>query len=108
MSKLETVVRPFQAGDVFTARVLPPVQPPAAPPAPITATWGKGISLLSTAIGKTDFKFGVVHTEVDRKTHTVRVTNPDDENQFVDVQRIDQLRLKDENGVMSTWNLNNP
>jgi hypothetical protein len=49
-----------------------------------------------------------VHTEVDRKTHTVRVTNPDDENQFVDVQRIDQLRLKDENGVMSTWNLNNP
>jgi hypothetical protein len=108
MSKLETIVRPFQAGDVFTARVLPPVQPPAAPPAPITATWGKGISLLSTAIGMSDWKIGVVHTEIARKTHTVRVENPNDASQYLDVQRIDQMRLQDENGVQSTWNFNNP
>jgi hypothetical protein len=108
MNKLETIVRPFQAGDVFTARVLPPVHLPAAPPAPVTATWGQGISLLSTAIGINDLKIGVVHTEIARKTHTVRVENPDDPNQYVDVQRIDQLRLQDENGVESTWNLHNP
>ena len=33
-------------------------------------------------------------SEIDRKTHIKRVENPDDPSQFVDVERIDQIALR--------------
>lgn len=47
-------------------------------------------------------------TEVNRVTKKVRITNPDDEEQFVDVLRIDNLTFKDTvTGELWTWTRGN-
>jgi len=94
---LEKVVRPFQAGDVFTARVLPPTQPAITPPAPSHSEWGGPIQLIAKGIGVRDLNTGGKHwSEVSRTSHVVRVTNPQDPEQYV--ERVSQLHLQDENG----------
>lgn len=110
MNKLETAVRPFQTGDVFTARVLPPMQAETVPPDPISVKWGKPISLM---LAKAGGKWEVIakwpsEDEIARTTSTVRVTNPTDPSQYVDVERIDSLTLRAENGLARTLTLNNP
>jgi hypothetical protein len=104
--KLETVVRPFQIGDIFSARVLPPAQPLTTTAEPVVAIWGKEISLQATALGIHNWKIGVIHNEISRTTITKRVTNPTDASQYVDVQAIKTLRTKDENGVEQSFNFN--
>jgi len=43
--------------------------------------------------------------EDSRKTETVKVYNPDDRSQFIEVERINQLVMKDKNtGNKWTWN----
>ena len=103
---LERIIRPFQQNDVFTAKVLPPIQPNVASTADVSVTWGQGTSLLAKAIGTKNFRFGVLD-ELDRKTSTVRVTNPDDAAQYVDVKRIDYLKMQDEDGLIHEFNFNN-
>jgi len=105
-NNFEGIVRPFQEGDVFTARVLDPVQT-TLDPEDIEVEWGDASPLLAKAIGIRDLNSGNLH-EVSRKTSTVRITNPTDPDQFVDVERIDELRLKDERGQESKWYFNNP
>ncbi len=107
--KLEQVIRPFQNGDVFTARTLAPVEQPAVPNTdPIVVSWGAESSgdytsfALSGLVGGT-----VVYSEKSRVTNTVRVTNPQDDSQFVDVERIEKLVLAATNGDEIHFNLNN-
>lgn len=97
---LEKVVRPFQAGDVFTARVLPPTQPPVTPPTNTHSEWGGPIQLIAKAIGVRDLNTGGKHwSEVSRTSHVVRVTNPTDPEQYVDVERTTAMHLVDETGA---------
>jgi hypothetical protein len=95
MPKLEQVVRPFQAGDVFTAKSLPAVQPVTTIKPDIVVIWGKPINLQMKAIGITNLFGGQRLSEVSRTTRTRRVTNPQDETQFVDVEEITTLRMQD-------------
>lgn len=45
-------------------------------------------------------------TEISRATKTVRITNPNDPTQFIDVERISSLTLKDsQTGETWGWNL---
>lgn len=117
MSKrLEQVVRPFQQGLVFTARTLPPPPnqagpslgfDPSYPAEDIVQEWGGTIQLLYKAIGVKNLYGGAELTEVSRQTTTVRVENPDDPTQFVDVERIQKLHMRDENGADHFLTLNN-
>lgn len=94
--KLESIVRPFAPGDVFTAQLLPPVQPPFAAKPPITQRYGNAITLQLKGIGITNLFGGAKLTEKSRTTKTVRITNPNDDQQFVDVQKILSMKLVDE------------
>lgn len=107
-TRLEGIVRPFAKSTVFTARSLPPVQPVVTPPADVTATWGDAISLHMKPNGLSKWYISVELTEDSRVTHTERVTNPDDEAQYVDVEVLDALHLKDSNGQIHKWTFNNP
>lgn len=46
-------------------------------------------------------------SEISRTTHTVRVTNPDDPTQFVDVEVADAIVFKDADGNTLQQNFNN-
>lgn len=95
-AKMEGVVRPFAPGDVFTAQLLPPVQPVVTAKPAITVAYGNAITLQLKGIGITNLFGGAKLTEKSRKTKTVRITNPNDDSQFVDVQKILSMKLVDE------------
>lgn len=97
MPKLEQVVRPFQAGDVFTSKSLPAVQPSTVVKPDIVVIWGKPITLQMKAIGITNLFGGQRLSEVSRTTRTRRVFNEQNENQWVDVEEIQTLRMRDAN-----------
>ena len=50
---------------------------------------------------------GLVFTEKSRVTTTVRISNPQDANDFVDVERIDRISFQGPDGVIRTFVLNN-
>ena len=50
---------------------------------------------------------GLIFTEIERKTTTVRITNPQDSEDFVDVERIDQISFLGPDGVIRTFVLTN-
>lgn len=95
-AKLESIVRPFQTGDVFTAQVLPPVQPVNVAKPAITVLYGNAIQLQLKGIGITALYGGAKLKEKSRTTKTVRITNPTDPEQFVDVEKILSMKLVDE------------
>jgi hypothetical protein len=49
-----------------------------------------------------------VYTEIERETETVRVTNPSDATQYVDVQRIKSILFRGPDGIDVRFNLNPP
>jgi hypothetical protein len=49
-----------------------------------------------------------VYTEIDRTTETVRVRNPDDSTQYVDVARIKSIRFQGPDGVHVRFDLKPP
>ncbi len=54
-----------------------------------------------------DFVDGLVFTEKSRETTTVRITNPLDTDDFVDVERIDKISFDGPDGRVRTFVLNN-
>jgi hypothetical protein len=99
---LERVVRPFQRDDVFTARVLAPVQPAVAPNTDNPEiTWkGEADNSVAPAPDISQFKVKITWDEDEdkRKTEKIRVTNPDDPSQYIDVERIKQMVMKSSSG----------
>jgi hypothetical protein len=49
-----------------------------------------------------------IYTEVERTTETVRVRNPQDANQYVDVARIKSIRFRGPDGTVSRFDLKPP
>lgn len=96
---LEKVVRPFQSGDVFAPRVMPPTQPAAfvTEGDTSTMTWA-GSNTGDYDLGPDATVFGFdVRWEEDksrRETETVRVENPEDESQYVEIERINKAVFK--------------
>lgn len=54
-----------------------------------------------------DAALGLIFTETTRQTTTVRITNPSDPADFVDVERIDRISFSGPDGVIRTFVLNN-
>lgn len=104
--KLENIVRPFQDGDVFTAKLLPPVQPNFEALPPITRLYGDAITLQLKGIGITNLYGGAKLQEISRTTKTVRISNPTDASQFVDVEKILTMKLRDEQDKEHFFNFN--
>ncbi len=50
---------------------------------------------------------GLIFTETERQTTTVRIENPLDSTQFVDVERIDQITFLGPDGLARTFVLTN-
>jgi hypothetical protein len=97
---LEKIVRPFQLTDVFTARVSPPEIPateePSSEPNSVLEWAGSAEAKWEEEPAPATLGFTVEWTEDKsrRVTETVRVTNPDDDDQFIDVERIQKMVLK--------------
>ncbi len=54
-----------------------------------------------------DEGLGLIFTETARLTTTVRISNPLDVNDFVDVEKIDQISFRGPDNVIRTFVLNN-
>ncbi len=54
-----------------------------------------------------DEGLGLIFTETARLTTTVRISNPLDANDFVDVEKIDQISFRGPDNVIRTFVLNN-
>jgi len=95
---IERIVRPFQLTEVFTARVLPPNQdkPPEEQ---------KNVVIIVKSSADKDyidepppafmgFQAEWVEDKKRRVTDTVKITNKDDPEQFVEVERIKSMVLQ--------------
>ncbi len=102
---LEEVVRPFQQTDVFSARNLVPTAARVLPlpaesesePEKAEATWaGEQSSTWQTTPAPilTGFKTEWKEDASQRETEDIRVENPDDSSQYVDVKRIKKVVFK--------------
>lgn len=99
---LERVVRPFQLGDVFTARTVMPAVPPsgvAESPDVCVLTWtGPNPGQFDDIPDSTIFNNFKVEWEEDkskRVTETVRITQDDEPENYVDVERMKSTVMTD-------------
>jgi hypothetical protein len=98
MSSIERIVRPFQIGDVFRARVLPPSQLPLEVPEDVAVTWEGRADSTFTELDpglQINFKVEFEEDRTRRESRLMKVVNPDDENQKVFIERIDKMVFKD-------------
>jgi hypothetical protein len=108
MTSLERIVRPFQSKDVTPPqRILNPSEPPVdnvliqCGQNGSTKTFNSSFS--STVTSYVEAK----HRELSRATQVKRITNPDDETQYVDVELIDKLKTSGVNGKETTFSYKN-
>jgi hypothetical protein len=106
VKNIEGVIRPFQLEDVFTARSLPPAPVVVQSDSPVF-TWGKPNPTDLEKYAPFIMTFEAEFSEESRTTEVVRIENPDAPEQFVDVERITNLVLANEEGQKIKWNLNN-
>jgi hypothetical protein len=98
MSNLEKIVRPFQTGDVFRARRLPPSQLLVTAPELVSVDWeGRADSTYSEEDPNLQINFKVEFEEdkTKRESKLMKVVNPDDEDQKVFIERVDKFVFKD-------------
>lgn len=97
---LERVVRPFQAGDVFTARSIIPGIPPdgiqLSTDEPLLVWGGPNpgkYTDVPSDLQLIGFKVDMTEDSSKRVTETVRVENPTDPEQYVVIDRIKQTTM---------------
>lgn len=108
MTSLERIVRPFQSKDVTPPqRIFNSSETPVdnvlvqCGQAGSTKTFNSSHS--STVTSYVENK----HRELSRETSVKRITNPDDDTQYVDVELIDRLRTSGVNGQETTFSYKN-
>jgi len=108
VTSLERIVRPFQSRDVTPPqRILNPSAPPVdnvliqCGQSGSTKTFNSSFSSTITAYVENK------HRELARETTVKRITNPDDETQYVDVELIDRLKTSGVNGQETTFSYKN-
>lgn len=103
---LELVVRPFVGRSIAPERVPTPQQKPQENVQVRVACSGSKPMLYSWW---TVAEFKVVdgsHSEIARKTEVVRVRNPEDPEQYVDIERVRELTMRDDNDYRSKTRYN--
>ena len=95
MSSLELLIRPFQSRDVTPPKRIIGAEKTVDP---VNVSIGSpgGTAFVFRAFKVEEFKTedSFTYREIERKTHTKRIENPDDPSQFVEVERIDQVSLR--------------
>lgn len=94
----------------ITRSEVPPTQPgikvPYVPRATDVELAIKAINTIIDIIASEDTGVGIRWLEKERGTQVVRITNPQDDNQWVDVERITYLLMEDQyNGDLWYWEL---
>lgn len=97
---IEHIVRPFVSGDIFSASRLPPVteNPTIEIPEDVHHIWKGSADTDFRDDGKqwySGFNSDLKEEKSERKSKLVKVTNPDDTDQHVFVERIDKAVFKD-------------
>ena len=100
--------------------VSPPRRPPEGALGDAVLRWGRACNFRISAVPNLttivnwptqpedeEADPGLIFTETERQTTTVRVENPDDSEQFVDVERIDQITFLGPDGIARTFVLTN-
>jgi len=108
VTSLERIVRPFQSKDVTPPqRILNPSDLPVdnvlIQCGQVGSTKTFNSSFSSTVTSYVENK----HRELNRDTSVKRITNPDDETQYVDVELIDKLKTSGVNGQETTFSYKN-
>jgi hypothetical protein len=108
MTSLERIVRPFQSQDVTPPQRIVDTSESAPENVLIqcgqsgsTKTFNSSYSSTITSYVKANQR------ELSRETSVKRITNPDDESQYVDVELIDKLKTSGVNGQETTFTYNN-
>jgi hypothetical protein len=105
---MEQIVRPFQIGEVFTARRPVPQPQPLLPDIEsVTVSWGRGggtsyIQYSNGGIAEAE----IVWTEKSSVKEIVRIENPDDPEQYVEIERYNSVTLANQKGQEIRWDLN--
>jgi hypothetical protein len=108
MPSLEYVVRPFQLQQVSFPVLLETESIIADPVVVHLAHLGGAVTFpWSNSLSESNSSN---YREVSRQTKTVRVENPDDPSQFVNVERTKQITVGEEQNPKNTvsWTLNDP
>jgi hypothetical protein len=93
MPNLESVVRPYAIQGVNPPK--PQVEGPNAPEQAILEFGGSGASVFTVALSAfTEVVTIEPHREISRTFDVVRVKNPDDPKQFVDVESLRKVTLQ--------------
>jgi hypothetical protein len=98
MSSIEKIVRPFQTGDVFRARRLPPSQLLVTAPELVSVDWeGRADSSYAEEDPNLQINFKVEWEEdrSKRQSKLMKVVNPDDPDQKVFMERVDSYTFVD-------------
>ena len=109
----ERIVRPFQTGNVSPPTRIAPAgdEKPSENVLRIIGKGGRVITYNGSSHASASYYMEAVETEFaqspSRKTHVKRITNPDDESQFIDVEVIDEITFRGPNGQVVTLRLNN-
>lgn len=104
MSKpIEHIVRPFQNNEPFTRSRLPPVtlNPSIVVPDDVHHIWDGSADTTYRDDGSpwyTEAKSDLKEDKSKRESKLVKVTNPDDPDQKIFVERIDKTTFKDDYG----------
>lgn len=95
MNSLELLVRPFQARTVTPPKRVT-VGEKAVDPVNVSIGAEGGMALAFSAFTVIEFKTedSFTYQETERRTSIKRITNPDDSSQYVDVERIEQVSLR--------------
>ncbi len=94
---LEQVIRPFQSKDITPAK---PIIGKAATRVPVQVLIGDGgdkVFLYATWATTGTETMQPDYREVSRVEKKVKVTNPDDETQYVEVKQIEEVTMRNEN-----------
>lgn len=109
-------------GSRLGGRNLPPIRRPPGATGEAVHRWGRKANFTFTAPGTVTTQViwpdglpdidepddaARIFTETEREVDVVRVTNPSDSAQFVDVERITRISFLGEDGIVRTFVLNN-
>lgn len=115
ISDLSLIMRPFESKLFQTTRGRPQKEQPPEEEAVFTLTASARVEVTTiSAMGWSyqwpnddDSESDVEEDEVTRETTVKRITNPNDPAQYVDVEVVDYLLLKDNNRRLVSMKLNN-
>ena len=104
MTSLERIVRPFQSKDVTPPqRVFNPSETPVDNVRIVCGQAGSTKTFNSSHSSTVTSYVEGKHRELSRETSVKRITNPDDETQYVDVELINKLKTSGVNGQETTF-----